>query len=173
MTIIDFLFIGLITLFTIRCFLKGFINELFSVAAILFGLLTSIYFFKNGAVFLKENFLQDAKSPLPEILAFLGLFIIVFLFVKLLEILLREIIYRLKMGGADRFLGILFGFAEGIAVVSLLLFLIKYQPLFDPDNLLEGSFFANLLLPLITNPEHRPELITLPYGGAILRLKGV
>jgi membrane protein required for colicin V production len=152
MNVIDFIFIGLIALFVIRCFLKGFIGELFSMAAILFGALASIYFFKNGAVFLKEQFLHDAKSPLPEILAFIGLFIIVFVIVKLLEILLKSVIHKIKLGSADRFLGLVFGLAEGIAVVSLLLFLIRYQPLFNPEKLLEDSFFAKLLLPLITGP---------------------
>jgi membrane protein required for colicin V production len=123
------------------------------MAAILFGLLASIYFFKNGSVYLKENFLQEAKSPLPEILAFAGLFIIVFVIVKLLEIMLKGIINRVKLGGADRFLGIVFGLAEGIAVVSLILFIIKFQPLFDPSSLLEESLFAKLLLPIITSPE--------------------
>jgi hypothetical protein len=39
---------------------------------------------------------------------------------------------------------------EGIIVVSLALFLLSIQPLFNPLPLLEHSFFANILLPFIT-----------------------
>jgi membrane protein required for colicin V production len=44
----------------------------------------------------------------------------------------------------------LFGFVEGIIVVCLLLFLITIQPFFNADSMLENSFLARLLLPIIT-----------------------
>jgi len=149
---IDITFIGLIGLFMIRCYLKGFISELLSMAAIVLGLLASLYFYKNGGIYIRERFAMDIKI-VPEVIAFIALFIIVFIVVKLLEILLKGIIENVRLGGVDRFLGILFGIAEGLAVVSLLLFLLKVQPLFDPTRLLEDSFFARLLLPLITGKE--------------------
>jgi len=150
--VIDFIFFALIALFMIRCYLKGFISELLSMAAIVLGLLASLFFYKNGAVFLRERYWPDLKA-IPEILSFIALFVIVFLVVKLLEVMLKGIINGVRLGGADRFLGIIFGLAEGIAVTSLILFLIKIQPLFDPSSLLSDSFFADLLLPLITGRE--------------------
>ena len=92
-------------------------------------------------------------KTIPEILAFIALFLIVFLVIKLLEIMLKGIINEIKLGGADRFLGIIFGFAEGLAVISLILFVVRIQPLFDPSSILSDSFFARLLLPLITGTE--------------------
>ena len=152
-SVIDFIFIALIALFIIRCYLKGFISELLSMAAIVLGLLASLFFYKNGGEFLRVKFWPNLKT-IPEILAFVALFIIVFLVIKLLEILLKEVINGIKLGGADRFLGILFGLAEGLAVVSLILFLLRIQPLFDPSSILSDSFFARLLLPLITGAEN-------------------
>jgi membrane protein required for colicin V production len=148
-SVVDVIFIGLIGLFMIRCYLKGFISELLSMAAVLLGLLASLYFYKNGAAFLRAQYWPDLKA-IPEFVAFVALFVIVFFIVKLLELLLKGIIEGVRLGGADRFIGIVFGFAEGIAVVSFILFLIKIQPLFNPDQILSDSFFANLLLPLIT-----------------------
>jgi len=152
LAVIDFIFIALIALFVIRCFLKGFISELLSMAGIVLGLLASLFFYRNGGEFLRNQFWPEMKT-VPYILAFIALFVIVFVIFKLLEGLLKSIITRIKLGGVDKFLGILFGLAEGFVVVSLILFLLKIQPLFDPSGILGDSIFASLLLPLITGPE--------------------
>jgi membrane protein required for colicin V production len=86
----------------------------------------------------------------PDVLAFIALFLIIFVLIRILELMLKEIIEGIKLGGADRFLGLIFGLAEGIIVVSLILFVLTIQPLFDPASLLNNSIFARLLLPLIT-----------------------
>ena len=153
--VIDYIFIALIGLFIIRCYLKGFISEVLSMAGIVLGLLASLFFYKNGANLLRNQFWPDLKV-IPEILSFVGLFVIVFFVIKLLEIMLKGIINNIKLGGADRFLGIIFGLAEGIVVVSLILFLLRIQPLFDPSVIISDSFFASLLLPLITGTEAVP-----------------
>jgi membrane protein required for colicin V production len=94
--------------------------------------------------------MPDVKT-IPEIAAFIVLFGIVFIIMKILEYLLKDIIEGIKLGGADRFLGLIFGFVEGLVVVSLVLFIIRIQPLFDPGALLSESFFAGAILPLIAN----------------------
>jgi membrane protein required for colicin V production len=142
-------FLGLMGLFMIRCYIKGIISELMSMAAVVLGLLASLFFYKNGAAFIRAKYLPDLKV-IPEILAFITLFIIVFIVVKFLEILLKGVIEGVQLKGADHFLGIIFGFAEGLAVISLILFLLRIQPLFNPSVLLSDSFFAKILLPLIT-----------------------
>jgi membrane protein required for colicin V production len=147
-SVIDYIFLGLLGLFMIRCYLKGFISELLSMAAVVLGLLASLFFYKNGAVFIRERFLPDMKV-IPEILAFIALFIIVFLIIKLFEMLLKGVIEGVRLKGVDHFIGIIFGFVEGVVVISLILFLLSIQPLFKPSVLLQDSFFAKILLPLI------------------------
>ena len=146
---IDIIFIALIIIFTVRCAIKGLISEIMSMASIVFGLLAALYFYKNGGEFVRIKFMPDMKV-IPEIIAFAALFLIVFITIKILEIMLKEIIEGIRLGGVDRFLGIFFGAAEGIVVISLVLFLLRIQPLFDPGSLLANSFFAKMLLPLIT-----------------------
>jgi len=133
----------------IRCFLKGLISEVLSMAAIVLGFFASLFFYKNGAEYLRENFWPNLEI-IPEIISFIALFLIVFIVIKLLELLLKGIIQGIKLGGADRFLGLIFGFAEGIVLVSLILFILSIQPIFDSSVLLNESFFARVLLPLIT-----------------------
>ena len=145
---IDIIFIALLVIFTVRCAIKGFISEIMSMASIVLGLLAALYFYKNGGEFVRIKFMPGMKI-IPEIIAFVSLFLIVFVVIKILEIMLKEIIEGVRLGGADRFLGIFFGVAEGIVVISLVLFILRIQPLFNPGPLFSNSFFAKLLLPLI------------------------
>ena len=146
---IDIIFVALILIFSIRCAIKGFISELMSMASVILGLLAALYFYSKGGEFVRIKFLPDVKI-LPEIIAFIVLFLNVFAAIKILEALLKDIVEGIKLGGADRVLGIFFGIAEGIVVVSLVLFILRIQPLFDPASLFENSYFAEILLPLIT-----------------------
>jgi len=152
-SVLDVILILLIVLFVIRCYLKGFVSELLSMAAFVLGLLASLFFYKNGADYLRARFWPDLKT-IPEIVAFVALFLIVFIIIKILEMMLKGIIQGVRLGGADRFLGVIFGLAEGIAVVSLILFILRIQPLVDPSSLLSDSIFARLLLPLIMKTEN-------------------
>jgi membrane protein required for colicin V production len=149
---LDVIFLLIVILFVIRCYLKGFISEVFSMAAIVLGFLASLFFYKRGGEYLRTQFWNDMKI-IPEVIAFIALFLIVFIAVKLLEALLKGVINGIKLGGADRFLGVIFGLAEGIAVVSLVLLVLRIQPLFDPSGILSDSVFASFLLPFITGQE--------------------
>ena len=88
---------------------------------------------------------------IPEVLGFIALFLIVFIVVKIIERLLKDIIEGIKLTKVDRFIGIFFGIIEGIVVVSLVLFIITIQPVFDSQKLLENSFFAKMIVPFITS----------------------
>jgi membrane protein required for colicin V production len=146
---IDVLFMALIVIFTVRCALRGFVGELFSIASLVLGLLAAFYFYRNGALFIREKFMPGLKI-VPEIAAFIVIFLIVFICIKIIEGMLKEIIEGIRLGRADRFLGIFFGFVEGVIVVSLILFVLRVQPIFESAPILEKSFFGELLLPFIT-----------------------
>jgi membrane protein required for colicin V production len=138
-----------------------------TLASLVLGALGAVFLYRPCAAFLRDrglktftenipSFIQKLAPALvrniPEILAFALIFVVIFLAVKLVEYLLSDIVQRISLGGVDRFLGFLFGMAEGIAVISLLFLALKLQPVFDAAPLLEGSFFAELLLPLIGGP---------------------
>ena len=145
---VDFVFAGLILIFTVRCAIRGFISEIMSMAAVVLGLLTALFFFRKGGEFLRDRYMPGYQR-LSEIAAFILLFVIVFLIVKILGRILKDIVEGIKLGNADRFLGLIFGFIEGLVVVSLALFIISVQPLFDPQIVLHNSFFAGIIVPLI------------------------
>jgi membrane protein required for colicin V production len=166
--IIDYVFIGLTLLLVVRCTLRGFISEFMTLASLVLAVLGSVFLYRNCAAFLRgrgpEAFTEKIPPLLrrlfpalarniPEILSFVLIFVLIFILVKLVEYLLTDIVERINLGGVDRFLGFLFGFAEGIMITSLLLLAFALQPVFDAGPLLEGSFFAELLLPLILRRE--------------------
>ncbi|MDR0624470.1 MAG: CvpA family protein [Treponema sp.] len=151
--VIDIIFVVLTIIFIVRCALRGFIGELMSMASVVLGLLAAFFFYKNGGVYIREKFMPGMEI-IPDILAFIALFLVVFILIKILELMLKEIIEGIKLGGVDRFLGIIFGLVEGVIVVCLILFVITIQPLFDPAPVLNKSIFAEILLPFITGGEY-------------------
>jgi membrane protein required for colicin V production len=165
---IDIVFLVIIALSLLRCATRGFISELLSMAALIFGMLFAIFFFKNAALLIRAWFMPGVKV-VPEIIAFVALFIIVYIVVKIIEVTLLNIIQGIQLGGLDHLLGALFGVVEGIVVVCLLLFLISIQPFFDPDTVLEKSVLAKLLMPLIFG-EKKETLRTVETLEAIVLL---
>jgi membrane protein required for colicin V production len=118
------------------------------MAALVFGLLAAIFFYRAGAVIVRDHFMPDVKI-LPEIISFVVLFMIVFIVVKILELVLKSVIDGIRLGGIDRFLGFIFGIAEGIIVVCLVLFVISVIPFIDSESILGKSFLARILLPFV------------------------
>jgi membrane protein required for colicin V production len=118
-----------------------------SVASLVLGLLAAFLFHKPASAFVMGKWLPDSPI-LADIIATAALFLIVFAAVKILKHVIQDIIAAVNLGGIDRFIGLLFGFAEGVLLVTLIVWLISIQPLFDPRPLLESSVIAQILLPL-------------------------
>jgi len=146
--IVDIVFLGIIAVFALRCAIRGMVSELMSMAALILGLLAAVFFFRKAAEIVRDR-LMPGISVFPEIVSFIALFLVVFAAIKILEKMLKEIIEGVKLNGPDRFFGFIFGFAEGVLVVCLLLFVINIQPFVHPELILHKSFFAELLLPFI------------------------
>ena len=72
------------------------------------------------------------------------------LLVKMLEHVLKDVIMGSKLGGANKVLGAIFGFVEGLTLTVIVLFVLRVQPLFDSSKLTDDSIFAQILLPFIT-----------------------
>lgn len=148
MAMLDIILLILMLIFVVRCTLQGFVREVLSTASWICGILGAILFYKRGSEFIRARFFQDIRI-LPELLAFSGVFFIIFLLIKIVEALLKDIINRLDMGGVDRFMGLLLGFIEGLICMVVVLFVITIQPIFEIAPIIEGSVIAQLFLPLI------------------------
>jgi membrane protein required for colicin V production len=138
----------LAVILVVRCMLRGFIGEIMSMASVVLGILAAIFLYKNGAAFIRANWIE--MKVVPEILAFAAIFLVVFLFVRIVEFFLKDIINAINLHGLDRLLGMFFGLLEAFVLICLILFILAVQPLFDPMVILQNSIVAQILLPLVS-----------------------
>ena len=149
--VIDMVFLILIALMVIRGYLKGFISEIFSWAALILAIWMAVLFHPAGAEFIRSKTMENVQY-IPEVLAFIAIFLIVMLLVKMVGKVLKDVVMGAKLGGANKILGAIFGLVEGFTLVALILFLLTIQPIFDASNILANSIFAQILLPIINVP---------------------
>lgn len=168
---VDIIFIILILLLVIRCGLRGFIGEFMSMASVLLGLLGAFFFYENGAVFIRERFLSPNMlyaGVLANIFSFMAVFLIIFILIKILESILSDIVSRIRFGGIDKFLGLLLGLIEGFVLISLVIWLILIQPLFQAEAVLGGSIFARYLVPLIQGVHSSLRSLAAPMAAPLV-----
>jgi len=152
--VIDMIFLIIIVLMLIRGYVKGFIAEFFSWAALVLAIWVAVLLHPAGAAFIRGKIMENVKY-IPEILAFIAIFIIIMLLVKMLEHILKDVIMGAKLGGANKVLGAVFGLVEGLTLTALILFLLTVQPLFNASNIIADSIIAQILLPIIKIPFDR------------------
>ena len=153
-SVIDMVFLILIVLMLIRGYVKGFIAEFFSWAALVLAIWGAVLLHPAGAAFIRTKIMENVRY-VPEILAFIAIFLIIMLFIKMLEKILRDVIMGAKLGGANKVLGAVFGFAEGLTLTAIILFVLGIQPIFDASKIIADSTFAQILLPIIKVPLDR------------------
>jgi membrane protein required for colicin V production len=154
MNTLDWIFVVVLVLLGIRCMSRGFVAEVLSVAAILVGLLAALLLYKPAGELVVGWGLVAKPAALPGILGFLGVFLVAFLLMKLVERVIREGIEAAELGGIDRALGLLLGLAEGLLLVSLVLVAMSligpaFKSMPGYAKLLDGSAFARFLLPIV------------------------
>ena len=146
MNILDIISIGIIAILAIRCAFRGFITEIMSMAALILGILAAVFFSKAGAVLI-DNYI--GLSRWNQIIAFIVIFLLVYVLLKLIESIIHKILEKIKLDKLDRLLGFALGVVEGAIVVILIVYLLRVQPLLDLTEVLDGSFFAGLVLEIV------------------------
>jgi membrane protein required for colicin V production len=154
---IDVFFLIIVIFTSIRAGIRGFVRELMSMAALIVGIAVAVVFSGVVAVQL-EVYLGD--SIWNQIIAFLGLFLLTYLLLKVFEGALRALVERIHADNLDHALGFFLGIAEGLIIVFVLLLLIQIQPFFDLEAAVDASVFALILKPL------------LPYVDELLHFGG-
>jgi membrane protein required for colicin V production len=143
---LDVIFVVLIAAAAIRCAFRGFIAEVMSFAALILGIVAAVFFSKAGASLIDTYI---CFSNWNQIIAFLVIFVIVYLILKLLEGVLQRVLEKIHLDKLDRVLGFFLGLVEGGLVVVLLVYLMRVQPIFDLQELLDKSTIADFALEII------------------------
>jgi membrane protein required for colicin V production len=134
-------------IFGIGCAFRGFIAEVMSMAAWILSGLAAFVFWRPVSALLARFI---ALSYVPQIAAILGIFLLVFLLVKLIERAMKDTLSALNLGYLDSALGFVLGVLEGFIVSAIIVVLIVYQPIWDPGKLLGPSIFYSLIDSFIT-----------------------
>lgn len=143
---IDFVFAIIVVILAIRAAVRGFVKELLGTAALILGIVAAVLFSGFASGYIDQLI---GPSVWTQVIAFLGIFLVVYLVVKIFEGALNRLIERIHLNQLDHALGLFVGIVEGIVVVFVLLLLIQIQPFFDPESLMAGSIFARVLLPFL------------------------
>jgi len=163
MQVIDIIFIALIGLLFIHGFFKGLVAAIFSWACLILGVWAAVLLFPAGGLFIRERFMADVRI-VPELLAFVAIFLLIVICVKLLERIFRTVIEGARLGAVNKILGAAFGLIEGFALSMIIIFVLRVQPLFDASALIENSVIAQFLLPLFRYlPDRAQEIVETVY----------
>jgi len=143
---IDVVFAIIVVILAFRAAIRGFVKELLGTAALFLGIIIAVLF--SGLV---AQVIEEYMGPTiwSQIIAFLGLFLVVYLVVKIFEGALNRLIEKIHLDQLDHALGFFLGIVEGLVVTFVLLLLIQIQPFFEPDALIAGSLFARIMLPFM------------------------
>lgn len=150
MTTIDWIFSAVVIVLAARCFVRGFVHEVLSVASIAVGILAGLLL-SNTVI--TQLLPKVGATSLPYqaqyIIAFLACFIVGFLIMKIIERMLREGLEASSLDIFDRVLGLVLGVGEGFIVVGLFIVILQIQPVFDVSGLLSNSLYVRLIGPIL------------------------
>ena len=147
---LDIVFLIIIVIAAIRAGFRGFVKELLSTAALFGGIAVAVLFSGLAAVYIQP---YVGAGPWAQVVAFLGLFLLVYVVLKVFESALNRLIERIHLENLDRALGFFLGLAEGLFLVFVLILVLQLQPLFDMERSISESVVARLLQPLLPYAE--------------------
>ena len=149
MNIVDAFLIVFILLIGIICAFRGLVDAVFGKFAFLAGLLAAFYispvFIPNFARFISNKYLCI-------IFSFLTVFAVVFVFLKLTQLLINALCSGELIGSLNHALGFFFGIFEGCLLVCILFIFVRVQPWFQVSPVLNESFLYKLFLPVLNGP---------------------
>lgn len=156
---IDIFFLILLVFASIRAGIRGFVREFMAMASLIVGIGVAVLFSGVVAVQLEAHL---GESIWNQIIAFLGLFLVTYLVLKIFEGALRALVERINADNLDHALGFFLGVGEGLLLIFVLLLLIQVQPFIDMENAIDESVFAIVLKPLLPYVD---ELLQFRAGG--------
>jgi membrane protein required for colicin V production len=147
---LDIVFLIIVVFLALRAGFRGFVREFMSMAAVILGIALAVLFSGVAAVYVQPWIGSGTWS---QVVSFLGLFLAVYLVVKVFENALNRLVERINLESLDRALGFFLGIAEGLLATFVLVLVFHLQPFIDMRDAINESIMAQFLLPLLPYAE--------------------
>ncbi len=152
MNIAAFDIVSLIILFllAIRATFRGFLTEIMSMASVIVGIIIAVVFTRPVSLLLQDYI---GNSFWNMIIAFLGLFLVSYIIIKIFESSLNTLIEKVQLEKLDQSLGFFLGLIEGFLLIVILVFALQAQQFYDVSILFTNSYaslIAEKIIPIGT-----------------------
>ncbi|MDA3939844.1 MAG: CvpA family protein [Spirochaetia bacterium] len=143
MNIVAFDIVSLIILLilAIRATFRGFLAEFMSMASLIVSITIAVIFTRPVSILLQDYI---GYSFWNMIIAFLGLFLVSYLIIKIFESSLNSLIEKVQLEKLDQSLGFFLGLIEGFLLIVIVVFILQAQQIFDISNLFSKSYSASI-----------------------------
>lgn len=122
----DYTILAILILSVLISLVRGFVREALSLVSWVAALWVAFTFYG----ILSEELAADIHSPTVRLaVSFGGLFIITLFIGALINYLIGQLIDKTGLTGTDRMLGLIFGGARGVLLVTVLLMLARLSPM--------------------------------------------
>ncbi|MCP3871510.1 MAG: CvpA family protein [Gammaproteobacteria bacterium] len=122
---VDYVIIGVVGISAVISLMRGFVREAFSLAAWVLAFWVAWNFFRELAVHLHWFEVPSLRLGV----AFGALFLLTLMMGGLVNYLAGQLVDRTGLNGTDRLIGMLFGAARGVLLVTVLILLAGLTPL--------------------------------------------
>ena len=141
MTWIDFVIIGIVFVSCFISVIRGFVREALSLASWIVSFLIAWNLHGSFAVFFRESI---EHQNLRLIVAFFVLFVMSLIVFTIVNFFAGKLVERTGLTGADRVIGVIFGFFRGILIVTGLVALAGLTHLPQSELWHESLLLANI-----------------------------
>ncbi len=128
---LDLVIVGIIGLSVLISFFRGFVRELVSLTSWILAVILGIRFANDVGSTLFSSVIQS--QTLQHILGFVIVLVLVLVVGIIINIALKNLLSRNGFSFTDAILGILFGVARGIIVVTVMVMLLKTTQIENSD----------------------------------------
>ncbi len=125
---IDYIIIAIIAISTVISLIKGFVQQLVSLASWLLAFFLALRFAPDFGQYLEQYI---ALAPARQGIAFFVIFFAVVIIGSIIGVIASKIISVAHLSLGDRFLGMLFGVVRGVVIVLTLTFFLGMSPLVE------------------------------------------
>jgi len=137
-TVFDIVTLVIVSLFALRCLLRGFVKEVFSLAGIIGAVVLGRLYYREAAEFFQPWVSGELQA---NVLGFAAICIIVLVSASLASWLVFKLVHKTFLGIADRLGGLAVGALQGVLAMGVFLLVVV-----SVTGSLEQSFVSDSVL---------------------------